>query len=1432
MIVKDESHVIVETLKNLAQYIRFDTYAISDTGSTDDTKALIKAFFDEQGIAGDLFDDPWVHFGHNRSVAFQHAYKKADYSFVWDADDRIHGTFKLPTSLTADSYTFTFGAPSCTRYSRAQLFNSHKVWKYVGVLHEYPRCEEVAGSPVGVVGPYWFESNRTGARNKDPLKYAKDAAILDKAFHKAVEEKDPLTNRYAFYCAQSYRSANNLPKAIEFYKKVLALEGNWAQERYNACIELYMMCEEQKRPEEGLHWLVESHKYDKTRVEGVYRLIQYYCIRNQPDVAFAYYTLIQEHYEKAFRADLLQQYLFAKVPEYTFYLPYYMIIVTDRVKRTNVGVRMFQRIFAEGYIPPTWWVHNVFNNLQFFINSIPAEDRVSFVQAAVQYVDRLRLQNVVLESKHHVILEKLIGGARLWLSAPNILSNNRPIGKGPEAPQILLTFTTCKRWDLFQQTMYSIQRCWTDFQKVDQIVCVDDNSSEEDRKAMETTFPFIEYVWKGPENRGHRPSMNMIYNVLCDRKPTYWIHMEDDWLFFKKEAYVTRAIQALTKYESQNVHQVVFNRNYGVVYTDMDRVGGTPLEPGLLLHQKVEGLVGKNCGYWPHYSLQPSLIRASVIRTLGNYDSPNRFFERDYADRYYAKGYRTAFFDTMCSVHIGKQHWESEGKSAYELNEDTQIECTTNMVITPSIHRTPTKNLLYMCVFNTTEYLNMFKLFLISIKLTTPIDTMDVMVMTDTKLEPFIREFSTLIGIPLDIMIIEGIHTGHAASSAKLNIFEYTIISKYSTILYLDIDIIVQKDISTLFKLKIEDKLYASRENTIGNVNHGECFFRINKSTLSTLTPAINCGTFLFKNTPLMKELFTSCKTHMNNDIKNNLPIPPSYEQPYMNYHFISTDSCNSTLLTPYIYLYGYLPESTILSDIPIIHFIFIQNKFKRMATTFTHYLNRLCETPQVSSPFIGRTYTWNNDIITFNTNGTVTASSFAKSTYRCLEKNCVEVSWVERQYVFLFTGDYSKCIAIQKGDCTMCVCTVAPQASIRFDETVATPLCYIMEHHGSDKGSSKPMTSWHNYTTLYHSLLKDRRSKVGRVFELGLGTTDVSIPSNMGPNGKPGASLRGWAEYFPQARIFGADIDKRILFEEGRIKTYYCDQLDPNAIRTLWSEKDLEEGFDLIVEDGLHTYEANVCFFENSIHKLNQGGLYIIENINVKDIPRFTTKQKEWKKTYPELTFELIRIPSTRNPYHNTVLVATKMRLFETRRDMMEALVPTGGTYAEIGIFQGTFAKYLHTTLKPSKLVLLDLFSGRMGSGDQDGNGFTMCNLDTVYSHFINFTKDHPEVVAIKGDSSTELGKFEDNSFDMIYIDGDHSYEGCKKDLEVAFRKLKRGGFLMGHDYEMNMKKAQTAWVFGVHQAVDEFCQTHRQQILAKGLDGCVSFAIQIQKD
>ena len=213
------------------------------------------------------------------------------------------------------------------------------------------------------------------------------------------------------------------------------------------------------------------------------------------------------------------------------------------------------------------------------------------------------------------------------------------------------------------------------------------------------------------------------------------------------------------------------------------------------------------------------------------------------------------------------------------------------------------------------------------------------------------------------------------------------------------------------------------------------------------------------------------------------------------------------------------------------------------------------------------------------------------------------------------------------------------------FDEKTTTPLCEIMGKYGSDKGNINIAESWHNYTTFYHSIFKEMQHKPLRIFELGLGTNNLNVPSNMGANGKPGASLHGWVEFFPNSKIYGADIDTTILFETDRIKTYYCDQTNPVIIKMMWNRPELIDGFDIIVEDGLHTYHANVCFFENSAHKLNVGGYYIIEDILQYELHLFESKITIWRQMFPDLEFTLLQIPSQRNIYDNNLLVIKKTK-------------------------------------------------------------------------------------------------------------------------------------------------------------------------------------------
>jgi glycosyltransferase involved in cell wall biosynthesis len=366
MIVKNESHVIVDTLKNLCESFPIASWVISDTGSTDGTQQLIKTFFAMRGLSGELHEDAWVDFGTNRSLVLQYAYKKSDYVLMWDADDRIHGTITLPTKMDADQYIVLFRSGD-VQFHRSQLFNNQKRWIYKGVLHEIAECLDGAKTHYVLEGSYYAASNHTGARNSDPEKYLKDAHILEKAYHAAIAAKDAIAARYAFYCANSYRDASNRAKAIEFYKHTLALDG-WKQEKYLACMELYDQYNATKDPDQGVPYLMESTKYDLTRVECVYRLVKHYACKELMEPAYACYEMIRKWYETDYLNDTLSSRLFARVEEYGFYLPYFMIIVAERKKMYELGVKMYTIIWTK-QIPGIneWFLNNLVHNLQFFV---------------------------------------------------------------------------------------------------------------------------------------------------------------------------------------------------------------------------------------------------------------------------------------------------------------------------------------------------------------------------------------------------------------------------------------------------------------------------------------------------------------------------------------------------------------------------------------------------------------------------------------------------------------------------------------------------------------------------------------------------------------------------------------------------------------------------------------------------------------------------------------------------------------------------------------------------------------------------------------------------------------------------------------------------------------------------------------------------------
>lgn len=204
---------------------------------------------------------------------------------------------------------------------------------------------------------------------------------------------------------------------------------------------------------------------------------------------------------------------------------------------------------------------------------------------------------------------------------------------------------------------------------------------------------------------------------------------------------------------------------------------------------------------------------------------------------------------------------------------------------------------------------------------------------------------------------------------------------------------------------------------------------------------------------------------------------------------------------------------------------------------------------------------------------------------------------------------------------------------------SVPTTMSRVMTWYGSDKGCFH-----HNYTVVYESLFKKLRTQPLRIFELGLGTNNEGVKSSMGVCGSPGASLRGWRDLFPNARVYGADIDRGILFEDERIKTFYCDQLDQRAIKELWAQRELQAGVDILIEDGLHTFEANLSFLQGSLDYVRPDGYYIVEDIK----SRLTEKWLElletsYSKKFPAYEFVFASLPNSFNAHDNNLLIIHK---------------------------------------------------------------------------------------------------------------------------------------------------------------------------------------------
>ena len=292
MIVKDETHIIKECLESMSQYI--DYWVICDTGSTDGTQEMVKEFFEEKGIPGELHEIPWEGFGKTRTHALSLCDGKCDYMWMIDADDFVAGDFQFPELMDEDAYSLKIQRGDFTWW-RNQIFKSEMGWGYEGILHEYASCKSRTPEQLKqarIEGDYHIEARTIGARNVGITaveKYSKDAdMLLDALTNEDSPHYSPKNDRYQFYLAQSYFDSQQFEKAEKAYLTRAQL-GGWEEEVYYSMFRLAVISVILDRPwQEQSERFLQAWAYRPIRAEPLHQLARLHRNRGEPRQAFLY----------------------------------------------------------------------------------------------------------------------------------------------------------------------------------------------------------------------------------------------------------------------------------------------------------------------------------------------------------------------------------------------------------------------------------------------------------------------------------------------------------------------------------------------------------------------------------------------------------------------------------------------------------------------------------------------------------------------------------------------------------------------------------------------------------------------------------------------------------------------------------------------------------------------------------------------------------------------------------------------------------------------------------------------------------------------------------------------------------------------------------------------------------------------------------------
>ena len=504
MIVKNEAHIIHEFFNSIIKYINY--WIISDTGSTDGTQKVIKDYFEKCKIPGELYEDEWKNFGYNRTLALSYCRNKCEYVFIMDADDLLIGDLPIK-NIIHDGYLLKINKINVCH--RILLVKESCSWYFRGVVHEIIMSSSLTNVQ-RLEGNYYIESRRLGDRNKDILKYQKDAELLLSSIENNIDID--LHDRYYYYLGQSYKDAEDYENALKYFKIRVTLQGNM-EEKYVAYNDIGMCLSKlDKQEHEVFEAFMNAYKFRPSRGESLFFLGNYFISKEK-------YNEALKIFDKGIDIKLPvndQMYVIEYI--YSWGFKYKKALILLKLEKYEESFEILSNFLLEMDLS-----NEVRKSIGLAIDQI-----LPFIEGKLTKYN----QNLVNEIIH-----------------------NKSKHKNKKKKNITLTIIY-KNLNLFEKTMNSFLNQCKDIHLIDEWICINMNNNN----TIKEKYPFFQFM--------NEKSMNIIRKKIQTK---YWLNLEDNFLFFLPMNYISIGLEILER--DNEISQILFNLNYADSAQEYDIYG-------------------------------------------------------------------------------------------------------------------------------------------------------------------------------------------------------------------------------------------------------------------------------------------------------------------------------------------------------------------------------------------------------------------------------------------------------------------------------------------------------------------------------------------------------------------------------------------------------------------------------------------------------------------------------------------------------------------------------------------------------------------------------------------------------------------------------------------------------------------------------------------